>query len=84
MATWKDVRETLEELKQAVEEMRKTSKALLEEVSKPWIVRYKVPKESMTLIRDLTLHIKGVKVNGGWQNDCERTKGKTRKCSRRC
>lgn len=38
VATWKDVRETLEELKQAVEEMRKASKALLEEVSKPWIV----------------------------------------------
>lgn len=39
VATWKDVRETLEELKQAVEEMRKVTKALLEEVSKPWIVR---------------------------------------------
>jgi predicted nuclease with TOPRIM domain len=39
VTTWKDVRETLEELKQAVEEMRKASKALLEEVSKPWIVR---------------------------------------------
>ena len=39
VATWKDVRETLEELKQAVEEMRKASKALLEEVSKPWIAR---------------------------------------------
>jgi hypothetical protein len=39
VATWEDVRETLEELKQAVEEMRKASKALLEEISKPWIVR---------------------------------------------
>jgi hypothetical protein len=39
VTTWKDVRETLEELKQAVEEMRKVTKALLEEVSKPWIVR---------------------------------------------
>ena len=39
MATWEDVRKTLEELKQAVEEMRKASKALLEEISKPWIVR---------------------------------------------
>ena len=39
VATWKDVRETLEELKQAVEELRKVSKELLEELSKPWIVR---------------------------------------------
>lgn len=39
VTTWKDVRETLEKLKQAVEEMRKASKALLEEVNKPWIVR---------------------------------------------
>jgi hypothetical protein len=39
MATWEDVRETLEELKLAVEEMRKASKALLEELSKPWIIR---------------------------------------------
>lgn len=53
VTTLKDVRETLEELKQAVkemcetfeeykqavEEMQKASKALLEEVSKPLIVR---------------------------------------------
>ena len=39
MATWKDVYDKLEELKQAVEEMRKAIKALLETVSKPWIVR---------------------------------------------
>lgn len=39
MTTWKDIHYKLEELKKAVEEMRKASKALLEEVSKPWIVR---------------------------------------------